>query len=154
MMPANDATDSRPEGATSDSEGHELAAQPVVVREDECEWEALRDDEAAGSDAAVYRTLISGGLTRSESLSLGVAKIPPGAAFSTHRHRQPEVYLVLAGEGSVRVGAGIRPIRVGSAVFVPGDTVHSCENTGASELRLAYVLAADSFDDVEYVFED
>ena len=86
MMPANDATDSRPEGATSDSEGHELAAQPVVVREDEREWEALRGDEAASSDAAVYRTLISGGLTRSESLTLGVAKIPPGAAFSTHRH--------------------------------------------------------------------
>jgi mannose-6-phosphate isomerase-like protein (cupin superfamily) len=154
MMPANDATDSRPEGATSDSEGHELAAQPVVVREDEREWEALRDDEAAGSDAAAYKTLISGGLTRSESLTLGVARIPPGAALSTHRHRQPEVYLMLAGEGSVRVGAGIRPIRVGPAVFVPGDTVHSCENTGASELRLAYVLAADSFDDVEYVFED
>ena len=36
-MPANDATDSRPEGATSDSEGHGLAAQPVVVREDELE---------------------------------------------------------------------------------------------------------------------
>ena len=153
-MSAADPTGSRPEGATSDSEGDGLATEPIVIREDERGWEALRGDEAASSDAAVYRTLISGGLTRSEALTLGVAKIPPGAALSTHRHWQPEVYLVLAGEGSVRVGAGARTIRVGSAVFVPGDTVHSCENTGASQLRLAYVLAADSFDDVEYVFED
>ena len=57
-----------------------------------------------------------------------------------------------AGEGSVRVGGAVRPLRAGSAVFVPGDAVHSCENTGATELRLAYVLAADSFGDVEYVF--
>ena len=131
-----------------------MATEPVVIREDERGWKALRGEEAAAPEAAVYKTLISGGLTRSESLTLGVAKILSGAALSAHRHRQPEVYLVLAGEGSVRVGAGVKPIKAGSAVFVPGDTVHSCENTGTSELRLAYVLAADSFDDVEYIFED
>jgi hypothetical protein len=37
---------------------------------------------------------------------------------------------------------------------VPGGAVHSRENTGASEPRLAYVLAADSFEEVQYVFED
>ena len=125
---------------------------PVVVGEDERAWEALEDEEA--SDSVLFKTLISGGLTRSEALTAGVAKIPPGAALSRHRHRQAEVYLVLAGVGSVRVGDGVRSVRAGSAVFVPGNTFHSCENTGASELRLAYVLAADSFEDVEYVFED
>jgi oxalate decarboxylase/phosphoglucose isomerase-like protein (cupin superfamily) len=54
----------------------------------------------------------------------------------------------------VGVGEEVRSVRVGSAVFVPGGAVHSCENTGASELRLAYVLAADSFEEVQYVFED
>ena len=131
---------------------HRMDEVPVVVGEDERAWEVMGDEEAPGS--ALFKTLISGGLTRSEALTAGVAKIPPGAALSRHRHRQAEVYLVLAGEGSVRVGDGVRFIRAGSAVFVPGDTFHSCENTGASELRLAYVLAADSFEDVEYVFED
>jgi quercetin dioxygenase-like cupin family protein len=126
--------------------------EPVVVGEDERAWEALGDEEA--SDSVLFKTLISGGLTKSEALTAGVAKIPTGAALSRHRHRQAEVYLVLAGEGSVRVGDGVRPVRAGSAVFVPGGAVHACENTGASELRLAYVLAADSFEDVEYVFED
>ena len=128
--------------------------EPVVVDVDESGWETMQDEETAGPDAVFYKTLISGDLTRSEALTLGVAKVPPGAALVEHRHRQAEVYLVLAGEGSVRVDAGVRPVRAGSAVFVPGDAVHSCENTGASELRLAYVLAADSFEDVEYVFAD
>src|SRR5215210_4342565 len=126
--------------------------EPVVVGEDERTWEALRGEDATGS--VLFKTLISGGLTRSEALTAGVAKVPPGAALSRHRHRQAEVYLVLAGAGSVRVGDGVRSVRAGSAVFVPGGALHSCQNTGASELRLAYVLAADSFEDVEYVFED
>ena len=128
--------------------------EPVVVDVDERGWETMQDEETAGPEAVFYKTLISGDLTPSEALTLGVAKIPPGAALSEHRHRQAEVYLVLAGEGSVRADAGVWPVRAGSAVFVPGDAVHSCENTGASELRLAYVLAADSFEDVEYVFDD
>ena len=129
-----------------------MRAGPVIVGEDERGWEAMRCGSSAVARDVLYKTLISGGLTRSESLTLGVAKIPPGAALSEHRHRQAEVYLVLAGEGSVRVGGAVRPLRAGSAVFVPGDAVHSCENTGATELRLAYILAADSFGDVEYVF--
>jgi quercetin dioxygenase-like cupin family protein len=127
-----------------------LDVEPVVIGEDERGWKAWQD----GSDAVLYKTLISGGMTRSEALTVGVAKLQPGAALSGHRHRQAEVYLVLAGEGSVWVGAGVRPVRAGSAVFVPGGVFHSCENTGDSESRLAYVLAADSFEDVEYVFED
>ena len=131
---------------------HRMDEVPVVVGEDERAWEAMGGEEA--SDSVLFKTLISGGLTKSEALTAGVAKIPPGAALSKHRHRQAEVYLVLAGEGSVRVGEGVRSVRAGSAVFVPGGAVHSCENTSVSELRLAYILAADSFEDVEYVFEE
>lgn len=45
-------------------------------------------------------------------------------------------------------------IEAGAAVSISGGARHSCENTGASELRVAYVLAADFFENVEYVFED
>jgi mannose-6-phosphate isomerase-like protein (cupin superfamily) len=131
-----------------------MTFEPVVVDVDERGWETMRGEKASGTAAVFYKTLISGDLAPSEALTVGVAKIPPGAALSAHRHAQPEVYLVLAGEGSVRVGSGASRVRAGSAVFVPGEAVHSCENTGVSDLRLAYVLAADSFEDVEYVFEE
>ena len=37
-------------------------------------------------------------------------------------------------------------------MFIPGDAVHGIENTGSAELRFDYVLAADAFEDVEYIF--
>jgi mannose-6-phosphate isomerase-like protein (cupin superfamily) len=60
---------------------------------------------------------------------------------------------VLEGSGLVWVGAEGLIVEAGSAVFIPGDAPHSCENTGASDLRVTYVFPADSFDEVEYVFE-
>ena len=85
---------------------------------------------------------------------MGIAKIPPGEALREHRHRQAEIYFVLEGTGSVRIDGKARSIEVGSAVFIPGNVLHSCENTGASDLRFAYVFPANSFEEVEYVFEE
>lgn len=42
----------------------------------------------------------------------------------------------------------------GVTVFIPGNAVHSLENRGDTELRFAYVLDADSFADVQYVFDN
>ena len=128
--------------------------EPIVSRESEREWETWSEEDVARRGLVHWKTLISAGVTQSEQLTMGIASIPPGEALHEHRHRQNEVYLVLEGNGMVRHGSDAHPIEAGSAVFIPGDAVHSCENTGALDLRFAYVLAADSFDDVEYIFED
>jgi mannose-6-phosphate isomerase-like protein (cupin superfamily) len=131
-----------------------MSQEPVVVREKDREWETWQDEDVAKRGLVYWRTLVSGGVTQSETLTLGIAKIPPGEALNEHRHQQAEIYLVLEGSGLVRIDSASRPVEAGTAVFIPGNALHSCENTGASELRIAYVLAADSFDDVDYVFED
>ena len=129
--------------------------EPIVSRQSEREWETWSEEDVARRGLVHWKTLISAGVTQSEHLTMGIASTPPGEALHGHRHRQAEIYLVLGGDGMVRVGSEARPVEAGSAVFIPGEAVHSCENTGtASDLRFAYVLAADSFDDVEYVFED
>ena len=95
-----------------------------MVGQDERGWETMQGKEPVGPAAVFYKTLINGDPTRSEVLTMGVAKVPPGAALSEHRHRQAEVYLVLAGEGSIRIGARVRAaVQAGLAVFVPGDVV-------------------------------
>ena len=131
-----------------------MSQEPVVVREKDREWETWQDEDVAKRGLVYWRTLVSGGVTQSETLTLGIAKIPSGEALNEHRHQQAELYLVLEGSGLVRIDSASRPVEAGTAVFIPGNTLHSCENTGGSELRIAYVLAADSFDDVDYVFED
>jgi quercetin dioxygenase-like cupin family protein len=127
---------------------------PLVSRHSEREWGTWgEEDDVARRGSVRWKTLVSAGVTRSGHLTMGIASVPPGEALHERRHRQAEIYLVLGGDGMVRVGPEARPVEAGSAVFVPGDAVHSCENAGASGLRFAYVLAADSFEDVEYVFE-
>ena len=128
--------------------------EPVVVDQGAREWETWPHEDVARRGLVYWKTLVSGDLTHSEALTMGIAKLPPSEALHEHRHQQAEIYLVLEGTGSVTIDGNARPVGAGSAVFIPGDALHSCENTGASDLRFAYVLAADSFEEVEYVFDE
>ena len=128
--------------------------EPVVVQENAREWETWPDEEVAKRGQVYWKTLVSGDLTHSEALTMGIAKIPPGEALHEHRHQQAEIYLILEGTGSVTIDGKARPVGAGSAIFIPGNVVHSCENTGASDLRFAYVFPANSFSEVEYVFDE
>lgn len=130
-----------------------MSQEPVVSREGDQEWETWNEEDIPKKGLVYWKTLISKGVTPSENLTLGLGRLPPGGALHEHRHAQEEVYLVLEGSGLVTVGDEEVAVEAGSAVFIPGDAPHSCENTGASDLRVAYVFPADSFEEVEYVFE-
>lgn len=126
---------------------------PVVVQQGTREWETWPGEEAARKGLVYWKTLISGDVTRSGELTVGIGRVPPGEVLRRHRHLEAEIYLVLEGTGSVEIGSDTRHVETGSAVFIPGNMFHSLTNTGASDLRFAYVFAADSFGDIEYVFD-
>jgi len=128
--------------------------EPVVVEESAREWESWPKEEVVARGLVYWKTLLSADVTHSEALTMGIGKIPPTEALHEHRHQQAEIYLILQGTGSVRIGGKARPVGAGSAVFIPGNVVHSCENTGAADLRFAYVFPADLFEEVEYVFDE
>jgi quercetin dioxygenase-like cupin family protein len=129
-----------------------MSDEPVVVNERERAWETWRADQLAQRGDATWKTLISGGTTPTSALTLGVARLPPGGVLREHRHAQPEVYLVLEGAGTVTISGTSSPLRPGDAVFIPGDAPHAVACSGAGDLRVAYALAADSFEDVTYDF--
>jgi mannose-6-phosphate isomerase-like protein (cupin superfamily) len=126
--------------------------EPVVVQESAREWETWPDEDVADRGLVYWKTLLSADVTHSEALTMGIAKIPPGEALHTHRHLQAEIYLILRGRGLVRIDGKSRPVRAGSAVFIPANAPHSCENTGATDLRFTYVFDANSFEEIEYIF--
>jgi mannose-6-phosphate isomerase-like protein (cupin superfamily) len=125
----------------------------AVVKPTERRWETWPDDQLAERGPSSWKTLVSAGATDSDTLSLGVSRLPPGGVLPTHRHAPAEVYYVLAGAGVVVVEGVSTPISAGDAVFVPADAPHSVACTGETDLEVVYVLAADAFDDVEYVFD-
>ena len=129
-----------------------MTLEPAFVDQDDYQWDAWPPAQVAERGEAEWKTLISAGLTPSSGLTMGVARLPRGGSLHTHRHEQHEAYLVLDGTAVVTIDGMARPVEPGVAVFVPGNALHSVEATGDSGVRFAYVLAADSFEDVEYVF--
>ncbi|MCG8417545.1 MAG: cupin domain-containing protein [Proteobacteria bacterium] len=126
---------------------------PTVVHEADCPVEGW-EDGSRGS--VVWRTLFSGDRTPTDRLTIGIAEIAPGAeaALSLHHHAPPEAYYVLSGEGVVMLDGEAHAVRPGSAVFIPGGTLHGARAEGDQPLRLLYVFAADSFDEIEYHFAE
>ena len=129
-----------------------MTIEPVVVRGADRRWETWPEHQVAERGDSAWKTLISAGETNSTALTLGVSRLPPGGALRRHRHRPPEVYYVLDGVGVVVIDGARHTIGAGDAVFVPGDAPHSVECPGPADLQVLYALAADSFEEVTYIF--
>lgn len=99
-----------------------------------------------------FTTLFSRDRTPTAGLTSGVAALPEGGWLGLHRHAAVETYFVLAGSGLLTLAGCDLEIGAGTAVQIPGDTEHGVRNTGATELRVHYVFAADSLSDIIYRF--
>lgn len=122
--------------------------QPFVIQEQDCPLEGWSE---SGRGAVVWRTLISGDRAPSEALTLGVAEVAE-TDLHLHRHAQPEAYYVLSGEGRLQIDGVDYRLSSGSTAFIPGGALHGACRVGASPLKLLYVFATDSFEDVQYEF--
>ena len=56
--------------------GRRMDREPVIVQESAREWETWPDEEVTERGSVYWRTLVSGDLTHSEALTVGIAKIP------------------------------------------------------------------------------
>jgi mannose-6-phosphate isomerase-like protein (cupin superfamily) len=67
--------------------------------------------------------------------SLAWARVPARGATRPHRLASSEVYIILEGEGEMRIEAEARNVGPGQVVFIPPGARQSIVNTGAGELR-------------------
>ena len=66
--------------------------------------------------------------------------LEPDESQVVHSHEPEQVYVVVAGEGRMRVGDDEQRVTTGDAVHIPPNAEHGIENTG--EKTLEYVSAA------------
>lgn len=123
-------------------------AQPLVLDENERQITSWNDHRGR----LTFRTLFSADSTPTARMVTGVADIPVDGYLALHRHEQAETYYVLSGEGVVTLDGTDHRVSPGCNVFIPGFGEHGIRNTGTDTLRFFYVLAADAFTDIEYVF--
>ncbi len=68
--------------------------------------------------------------------TLAEARLPAGGSTEPHHHvRTEEIYYVLEGSGSMRIGDEAREVGPGDAIAIPPGATHQITNTGTSTLR-------------------
>jgi mannose-6-phosphate isomerase-like protein (cupin superfamily) len=84
-----------------------------------------------------------------ERCSLAEEVLPPGASVGLHFHRETEeIYYVIAGNGTMRVGNECAEVGPGDAILIPRDQPHSLTNSGSQDMRILLVCGpAHSFSD-------
>jgi uncharacterized cupin superfamily protein len=108
---------------------------PLVTHLDD----APEETELEGAHwGGTWRVLTPGMRERGGRLGVAWNRVPPGRAacpFHAHR-REDEVFYVLEGEGVLRYGDVVRPIRAGDCVACPAGTgiAHQIANTSTRDL--------------------
>jgi uncharacterized cupin superfamily protein len=113
--------------------------------------------EAAGRFEASMGVI--GPLIGAQKLGYNLTAVPPGKrAFPFHSHQvNEEMFLVLEGEGELRIGDARHAIRKGDIIACPPggrDTAHQIINSGNSELRYLAVSTRLSPEICEYPDSD
>lgn len=133
------------------------AASPFpLLNLDAVEFEPY-ERRAPGADPARYgsrRGAISARIGATQ-LGYNVTVIDPGkCAFPFHHHGvNEEMFLMLEGEGEVRLGTGTHPLRAGDIVACPAggpDTAQQIRNTGTQPLKFLAVSTMRSPEIVQY----
>lgn len=94
-------------------------------------------------------------LIGAKKLGYNVTVVPPGKrAFPFHNHHvNEELFFILSGEGTLRIGKEEHPLRQGDFVCCPPggpEVAHQIINTGTSELRYLAVSTMEATDVFQY----
>lgn len=115
------------------------------------------EDEADRMAPAGYSARFSaiGDRLGTKMLGYSLVEIAPGNRASPfHNHRcNEEMFLILAGEGHIRIGGGRHPVRAGDVIACPPggpDTAHQIENTSDAPLRFLAVSTMAEPDVIDY----
>jgi mannose-6-phosphate isomerase-like protein (cupin superfamily) len=89
------------------------------------------------ADGSIIRELAGVPSGNSVNQSLAEATVPPGGETIEHFHRtSEEIYLFVAGMGTMRLDGEEAPVRGGDCVVIPPGTAHKLFNPGAEPLVL------------------
>ena len=99
----------------------------------------------------VSHILLQAGDTPADNLAIAWVTVEPGAGQQPHRHMPEQAYVVVGGQGRIKVGRAIADVKAGDLVYVPSNADHAVENVGTE--RLIYVSIAVPALDIEAMYD-
>ncbi len=129
-----------------------------IVNLNDIELYPLPSEYAASGDAVQKYDLRMGFVAQqvgAQRLGYNITAVPPGKrAFPFHHHHiNEELFLVLSGQGEVRIGEHVYPIKPHDVIACPpgdAESAHQIINTGTEELRYFCISTRLSPDVVGY----
>lgn len=106
--------------------------------------------------APLYESLSAalGPGTAARKLGAGFDRLPPGKRSCPYHfhHAQEEMFVILAGNGSLRVAGEMLPISAGDVIFIPAgpEYPHQIINTSAQSLDYLSISTCERPELVEY----
>ena len=91
---------------------------------------------------------------KSHELSCGVLVLPPGEELPLHYHSPQEIYISRQGEGLLLSSSNIKEVCKDTFIYIPKNLEHGLRNTGKEDLELLWIFPTDSWEEIEYVFEN
>lgn len=137
----------RPEFATRPAAKPAAAPGPMVFQQDEAPAVEV-------SPGVTLRELLGrAGKAQSEDCSIAFFQLAPGRSTGTSYCRvAAEVFLVLAGTGTVHLGERREPVRPGSVVVIPPGERHALV-AGEGDRLDFYAISSPAFSPADYVRE-
>ena len=87
-------------------------------------------------DGSEIRELLAHRNSCIRNQTLAEARLPAGGSTTPHHHlRTEEIYYILEGQGSMRIGQEVQPVGPGDAIAIPPGVFHQITNIGPCVLR-------------------
>lgn len=115
-------------------------------------WEGWPQGQVAERGTVTWKELIGAAPSDGTNMVIGVVRVRKGEVLKAHRHSEPESYYTLSGNGGVRLDDEFIAVAAGTALFIPGNALHSIENPQDEDLLILYSFAVDNWNKVVYRF--
>ena len=121
----------------------------LILQAEDMDWEPFPDKETSFGDIR-WKIFTGGEGSKTDDITFGACEISPAGGMKPHYHKLSEIYYILEGNGTVRLGRDCVSVTRGSIVCVPGDVVHGIENTGMDTLALIWMFPTGNWSEVKY----
>lgn len=110
----------------------------------------ISDEQAKRFSAfpGVHHVIYASRELGSESTTLGVVTIDPGAEVPLHHHNVEDCMVVLEGEAEFTIDGVTTVVRAGSGVIAPAKSLHSVRNVGEGPFRVCFTWPSVEVDRV------
>jgi mannose-6-phosphate isomerase-like protein (cupin superfamily) len=99
----------------------------------------------------VSHILLQSGDTPTDNLAIARVEVEPGSHQKSHHHVPEQVYIIITGNGRIKVGTEFADVQAGDLIYIHSNVEHAVENAGLE--KLIYISVTVPAFDIEALYD-